>query len=387
MAMFDASKEWIIFLPPDIPEVRKAAGDLVRCIGVLARLQEIGLKEDRFKEDGSVIASMEEAQKTPVIVDAFESAPFGMSAIIILNSEASGPQQNGFMWRAEPERVKIHGESGRGLCNGIYSFLSSLGISWPAPKQEKFPSPERKNPVGSSSGASQGFTLSNNRVYEPSCYQGRNPAAAPWRRFVPSGRKEIKVILKKGEAFAAWAARRRYDALIFPLTVIASVSMGRKIRELTKSAGEYGISIEAGGHDLSSLVPRRFFFFHRDFFRMEVGSRKMAHHFCPTNPGTLRLIARESGKLFRAAGETKVFHLWPDEEAESTWCSCPTCRAFAPMEQNRIAVNAAADVLASINPGAIVTYFERSGETGNVPLRRNIFGMEKLPEAKDLRGD
>ena len=375
MAMFDASKEWIVFLPPDIPEVKKAVGDLVRCIGVLATLQETGLQEAR-----GTIASNGATQKTPVIVNAFESAPSGEDAIIIVNSEALGAQQNGFMWRAEPKRVEIHGESGRGLCNGIYSFLSSLGISWPAPKQEKFPSAAIKNPLGSSSRASQGFTLSNSRANEPSRYEGENPAAAPWRRFVFAGKKEIRVFLKRSEAFAAWAARRRYDALVFPLAAFTSISMGRKIREVMKSAGEYGISIEAGGHDLSSLVPRRFFFLHKDYFRMEEGRRKKAHHFCPTCPGTLRLIAREGGKLFQAAGETKVFHLWPDKGAERIWCSCPSCRAFTPVEQNSIAVNAAADVLASINPNASVTCFEKSGERGNVPLRQNIVGMERLPE-------
>ena len=351
VANFDASKEWIILFPPDVPEVKKAAGDLVRYIGLLAL-------------------------KPPALVDASGQAPPETAPIIVLNNGGSGPQRNGFSWRAGPDRVEIYGESGRGLCNGIYSFLACLGISWPAPGQEKLPLPEG---APGASEARRVFSLSNNGVHEPSRYEGEDPAAAPWRRFVPAGKKMIKRALRKSEAFAAWAARQRYDALIFPLAAFACGSTGRKLKELKKFAGEYGIALEAGGWDLSSLVPRGFFFFHRDFFRMEEGRREKAHHFCPTNPGTIRLIGKKGGKLFRAAREVRVFHLWPDKGAEAAWCSCPSCRAFTPAEQNRIAVNAAADVLAALNPNASMTYFEKSGEWGSIPLRKNLFRVEKLP--------
>ena len=364
MANFDASKEWIVLFPPEVPEAKKAAGDLIRYIGLLAA-------------------------KEPVMMDALGPAPPQTAPVIVLNSGGSGPERNGFYWRAGDERVEICGESGRGLCNGIYSFLSALGISWPAPGQEKLPSApsqtanSRLFPL--SIAVTGGSTAAPGSVFEPSRYEGSDPAGAPWRRFVPAGKKEVKSILKKSEAFAAWAARKRYDALIFPLTAFASASTGRKLKELRKFAGDYGIALEAGGRELSLLVPRKYFFVHRDFFRMEEGKRKKAHHFCPTNPGAIRLIGREVERLFGAAGETKVFHLWPDKGAERVWCSCPTCRAFSPPEQNRIGVNAATDALAALNPGASVTFFENSGDGDNIPLRNNIYRMEKLPEEKEFR--
>ena len=356
MPNFDVSKEWIILSPPDIPEAKKAAKDLARYIGLLAG---------------------EGIRKPPVLKDATGPAPSGTVPVIVLNSEGSGPEQNGFAWRAGQEQVEILGESGRGLCNGIYSFISALGISWPAPGQERLPSPTAKD--------SYAFPLSCDSVYEPSGYDVKNPAAASWRRFVPAGRETVKKILKKSEAFAAWAARRRYDALILPLaSFVSGGSTERKLEELGNFAKEYGIALEAGGRDLSSLVPRKYFFFHSDFFRMEGGKRVKAHHFCPTSPGAIRLIGAEGGKLFRAAGEIRSFHLWPDKGAETTWCSCPTCRAFTPTEQNRIGVNTAADVLAALNPGAFITYFEKAGETANIPLRRNLVRIEKLPDEKEF---
>jgi hypothetical protein len=113
---------------------------------------------------------------------------------------------------------------------------------------------------------------------------------------------------------------------------------------------------------------------------MEEGRRKKNHHFCPTNPGALRLIKKEGTKLFRAAEGIKLFHLWPDKEAETAWCSCPTCRAFTYQEQNRISANAAADILSTINPEAVITFFEESGEGVSIPLRKNIFRLNKLPD-------
>ena len=364
MVMFDASKEWTILIPEDAVHAKKAAADLSRYIGLL-----MGVNSSR-------------PLKPPVMMDAAGPAPAG--PVIALNSDGLRAEQNGFSWRAKPEQVEIHGESDRGLCNGIYSFLSALGISWPGPGQETLPVPRSVNTGGSVPEGALLFPLVPDKVNEPSCYKGGNSSAVSWQRFVPSGDKTISRILKKSEAFAAWAARQQYDALIFPLRAFASGSTGRKIGLLKKYAGEYGIAVEAGGRDLSALVPRKYFFLHRDFFRMEEGRRKKVHQFCPTNPGTIRLIESEGGSLFRSAKDVQVFHLWPDKGFETTWCSCPTCRAFTPSEQNRIGVNAAADVLAALNPAAVIGYFEKTGEEGNITMRKNTFRMEELPIEKEL---
>jgi hypothetical protein len=123
---------------------------------------------------------------------------------------------------------------------------------------------------------------------------------------------------------------------------------------------------------------------------MHQGRRKKDYHFCPTNPGTIEIIAKEGEKLFRAAEGVTVFHLWEDKgpakesrPAVSDWCSCPTCRAFTPAEQNRIAVNAAAKTLEAVNPDAWIAFFEKPGEGNDIALRRNLFKLEKLPDEQD----
>jgi len=352
----DFSKDWSIIVPPDVPQAEKAAGDLSRCMGILAALNG-GLRTVRPKVGDS--------QKPPNIVRASDPMPSKKVSVIVLNCGNSDSRRNGFAWRAKPERVEIFGESGRGLCNGIYSFIAAMGISWPEPGQEKIPE------------AITGLAYDN--ASEPSRSEEKDPLA-PCRRFVPDGKRELGKMLENCETFAAWAGRNRYDALVIPLA--AFVSEKPKVKQLEKFAGEYGIALEAGGHELSSLVPRTAFFLHRDYFRMEDGKRKKDHHFCPTSPGAIRLIGEEAEKLFRAADYIKVFHLWPDKGAETAWCACPTCRAFTTQEQDRMGVNAAADILAAINPDALITFYEKTGDDGKIPMRKNTFKMEKLPESR-----
>jgi len=334
----DFSKEWVIIIPPDAPQTELAAKDLSRYMGILAA-------------------------KPPKILSALDPAPPETAPIVVLNCGSQDLQRNGFAWRAKSERVEIFGDSARGLCNGIYSFIAAMGFSWPAPGQEKHPK--------------AGANLACNSANESS-HPENGSLIAPYRRFVPAGKRELRIMLKDCEAFAAWAGRNRYDALVIPLA--AFVSEGQKVKQLEKAAAEYGLAFEAGGHELSYLVPRKAFFFHRDCFRMEDGKRKNDHHFCPTNPGTIRLIGEEAEKIFLAADNVKVFHLWPDNGAETAWCSCPTCRAFTTQEQNRMGVNAAADILAAINKNALITFYEKPSEECKINMRKNTFKLEEPPE-------
>ncbi|MDR0497619.1 MAG: hypothetical protein LBH42_08400 [Treponema sp.] len=345
---FDVSEKWAILVPPDTPHIKKSVEDLSRCIGLLAG----------------------DSSKPQIVPGTSDSS--SLEAVIVLNNDESGPERNGFEWRAGKTRVEIFGESGRGLCNGIYSFLTALGVSWPAPGQEKLPA---KDPSLTS------YPLSGGSACEPSHYEGKNPAAAPWRRYIAAGKRETGNALKNCTAFAAWAARQRFDALIFPLAAFASWKTGRKLKQLKQSAAEYGIVLEAGGWDLSSLIPRRHFFFHRDSFRMDGGKREKTHHFCPTSPDAMRIMDKEGRKLFQT--DMQVFHLWLDKEAETAWCSCPACRAFTAREQGRMGANATADILAAVNPGAFITYYEKPGEVCKIPLRKNIYKIETLPQGKE----
>lgn len=187
-----------------------------------------------------------------------------------------------------------------------------------------------------------------------------------------SGRKDRIETIK-------WAATNDYDTIVFPLIECFKGLRG----EYVKLIKRYSLNIEAGGRELSMLLPRNLFTFHKDLFRMEHGKRKKKHHFCPTNPESTSVIMEQAQKIFacslQAVTQRRVFHLWPEEGQENTWCACPACRAFSPAEQYLIAANTAADALAKLDPNALLSFFdygEDMGKTGIVP-RKNMFKFKK----------
>ena len=202
---------------------------------------------------------------------------------------------------------------------------------------------------------------------------------------LPPDRKRLFVDRKSGAKerveIVKWAANNGYDALVFPL--------GEKLTEKTeyiKLAKRYELIIEAGGCDLSLLLPKRLFLFHRELFRMEQGKRKPAPHFCATNPETISIIFENAQNLFArylpVVTAPRIYHLLPDKGKENIWCACPACRAFSHVEQYIIAVNSAADALAEIDPDAWLSFMDfgsrdivQSHCVGVMP-RGNMFGIQ-----------
>ncbi|MDR0998564.1 MAG: DUF4838 domain-containing protein [Treponema sp.] len=347
MAVFDVSRDWTILVPA-LPSVRKAAEDMARCVNLLRRLAGY-------------------PGKTPALLDAEGPSPDDSVPLILLNAGGSAEGELcGFSWRTGTERIEIYGDSPRGLCNGVYDFLAALGITWPAPGREELPSLP-----GGSSGEGILYPLRDKGAYEAS-----DPSPAKRKRLlVPVGTK-----FKDIRTLIPWAARNRIDALIFSL---GDRGFRSRCAEIRKAAESYAIAIERGGWDISLFLPRRLFLFHRELFRMVSGKRVKDSHFCPTNPDTIRAVKTEAGRIFRTAGDARIFHLWPDRGREDVWCSCPSCRAFSPAEQNRIAVNTIADVLAAMGSKAQLSYYEAAGEAeeegSSIPLRPGVFRLDEPP--------
>jgi hypothetical protein len=351
MAYFDVSKRWIIIAGRT---ARSAAEELALYTGLLRERSGIGREQ-------------------PPIESAETAAPADSAPIIILNAAAESPDRSGFTWRSGRDRIEIYGDSPRGLWNGIFDFLSALGFCWPEPGSEEPP----PLPSAGSAGA---WPLKTDKAYSPSLADVRK------RRRLVIG---THVKTREREELVRWAARSKIDALIVSL---GEKSFWNKARRGGKLYGavRYALVLEAGGWDISLLLPRRLFFFHQDLFRMESGRRTVRRHFCSTNPQTIARITRRAGELFSRAAPgmslsaaAPVFHLWPDAGHEKTWCACPACRAFSPAEQNRIAVNSAADALLDIIPGAFLSYFEEpAGSDSNLPAagiatRKNMFPAER----------
>lgn len=336
MASFDVSANWTIRFPQAVRAARKGGEELAAAIDVLRKHAGLNMA-------------------LPALADASAPAPEG--PLITLNAAPDERRRGAFLWRTVPKRLEIFGAGGRGICNGIFDFLAALNLRWDAP----------------------GAKCAVPRPLEGGTYllarkESRGPSpSSPVKRLVFTGKESGK----SRERLIVWAARNRYDALIFPLS-FAAPHKGSRTSPFSLAL-DYDLAIERGGRELSRLLPRRCFWFHRDMFRMELGRRAMAHHFCATNPRAIAVLRQEAERLFRACPGVSVFHLWPDQGHEQRWCSCPSCRAFSPEEQNRIAVNAVAEVLAHINPEAQLSYYEGPNALIDLEIWPNTFKLEDLP--------
>ncbi|MDR1352248.1 MAG: DUF4838 domain-containing protein [Treponema sp.] len=355
MIKFDVSRKWTVLVPSGLDAVQPAGADLRRILGLFRAQAGLSLKE-------------------PPVQDS--SAPIDSSIPIIALNGEPGSSANGFSWRFGIDRIEICGASERGLCNGIYDFLAALGVSWPKPGQEILPKPRPDHPA-------------EYPLRAASAYQSTAKDPGRLRRLVFTG----ETPLPRREEFLVWAARNRIDALVLPFTekprfpfpVGLGGKPGRARESLLGLAKQYALSVEIGGWGLGRMISRRLFI-KKDIFRMEGGKRIRNYNFCPTNPDTIALLRTEARKRFGEYPDTLVFHLWPDRNAEHLWCSCPSCRAFSREEQNRIAVNTAADVLTETSPEAKISYYENYENTGDpganpneVSPRPNMFRLRFLP--------
>jgi hypothetical protein len=345
MADFDVSKPWVILIPSGISPAKTAAKELSRIMGLLRQQAGLDLPPPGIFDDTQPVRKPAGAEVPEILLNCAASSPGADSA------ENLEPFKNGFAWRSGASRVEIYGNSKRGLRKGLYNFLAALGIRWPEPDREEIPPAK--------SGAPAIYPLADSSACQADL---GDPALR--KRFPLSG-------VKGREAALIWAARNGFDALVFPLREFPLPSKPGN-RTLCALASLYAMGIEAGGGELSSLVPRRLFFLNRELFRMEEGRRKKDGLFCVTNPKTIAVIQKNALRLF-ANSDASVFHLWPDPKSDTLWCSCPNCRAFSPEEQNRIAVNAAADTLLKIKPQARLSYYEPRDEMAaeDGPMEQN----------------
>jgi hypothetical protein len=356
MPHFDVSKEWIVLIPPGIPAAKKAGEELSLALGLLR-------KQARVSMDPPLLGVSPSSRNEPSI---------------LLGAGPEKKKLNGFSWRLGTDKLEIYGASGRGLCNGIFDFLAALGMRWPRPGRDGLKAKADPQPVLPAMDQVRpwDYTLKETKGLRQS-----DSDISKRRRLFLNGALPPKA----AENWIIWAARNRIDGIVFPLTGAESPLdrlTGRSNRprdSLYALAEDYALIVEAGGWALSGLLPRRYFLSKPESFRMEQGKRIKKINFCATNPDTLRIVKTEAERIFRELPGTEVFHLWPDRGNEKTWCACPSCRAFSPEEQNRIAVNCAADVLGELNPDVRISWHETGDEEIDIRPRENMFKLTKFP--------
>jgi hypothetical protein len=348
--MFDVCKPWIILVSVRVRLSAFIAVELAHYFDLLRR------------RAGNT------ALKTPTIMEAASVPAVISMPVIFLDSADYRSEYNGYSWRIGSDRVEIYGESRRGLCNGVFNFLSNLGIQWLEPDTEVLPAPE--------AGAAGLYHLEALSAYCPS-----SAALIPRRSLIIRS----KLSIKKQEQLLRWAARNKVDTIIFSLYYAAQARRCKRspflllFKKVIHLAEQYAFIIEWGGWDLPVLLPRWHYLFKPDMFRMTQGKRSKDGNFCPSSPQAIALITKRARKLLQIFPHVELYHIWADRDHERDWCSCPSCRAFSIEEQNRIACMTVSDVLSSINPRARLAYIETSSGEHTIEVRPNMIKLSHLP--------
>lgn len=330
----DLSLQWRLFLSSDTE-------------GFLAPLALSPILEDPNLAQGpGEFAAAELARGLRLLADLGVSPGRGDEAegtgIIILNPGLvpEGPRsRKGYAWRASPDRVEIHGDSGAGLLAGVEAFLEAAGLSWPVP--------------------GEGPCLARRGRIELEASSGRRAPDAPLPTLILGHGSYLEAALD----YLPWAARNGYAGVFFHTTseILALGAAPIEAYEARRPqilplARRLGLELELGGHGLSSLLPRSLFRAEPGLFRLQGGRRRPDANLCPSSPRALEVVSANFSAFVAAHPEVGIFHVWPDDLPGGGWCECPACAGMGPGTQALAVARALAATLGQERPGARLSF-------------------------------
>ena len=247
---------------------------------------------------------------------------------------------DGFEWRVERQRITLSGSNPRGLLYAVYDFLEALGCTWFAPGMTGMSIPKGTQ-----------FSIKGSIVKAKTSLPGRCLILGH------------HAFMQDSDDWIIWSARNRINTIFFhvieePLALGAApgACYQRIKTHAIALARERGMTVEHGGHKLTSLLPRSLFRHMPTAFRMWDGKRTNDHNFCPSDPDGLAVIRKNGRTWFESHPEVDVFHLWADDISGGGWCGCERCQGLSPSDQLLVATNALAEELEQINPGAQLSF-------------------------------
>ncbi|MGB8252264.1 MAG: DUF4838 domain-containing protein [Anaerolineaceae bacterium] len=247
---------------------------------------------------------------------------------------------DGFEWRVGRQRIMLSGSNPRGLLYAVYDFLETLGCIWFSPGMTGMSIPK-------------GTHFSIKRTV------GKAKSSLPGRCLILGHHAFMQV----SDEWIIWAARNRINTIFFhvidePLAIgAAPETFYQQIKSHAVTlARERGMTVEHGGHKLTSLLPHSLFRRMPAAFRMRDGKRTNDHNFCPSDPAGLAVIRKNGRTWFESHPEVDIFHLWADDIPGGGWCECEHCRGLTPSDQLLMAINALAEVLEQVNPDAQISF-------------------------------
>ncbi len=127
---------------------------------------------------------------------------------------------------------------------------------------------------------------------------------------------------------------------------------------LLQSCRNFGIDVEYELHAMSSLLPRRLFSSHPEWFVYNEKQKKRVrdYNFCFHAPQALATVCRQTVRLARSYPPTTGrYFLWQDDICQS-WCRCPKCRPYGAADQSLLAMNAMVGALRQNIPEARLAF-------------------------------
>ncbi len=268
----------------------------------------------------------------------------------VIRIDCDDAEVDGFDITVEEQFIGIHGHTPRGALYGVYHLLENWGCRWFYPGELGAVVPARPNlalPVGTSS-QSASFRERSVMLGQPAYYD----QFEEWVAFLTKVR--INNVVIYGQSLDWWRTHRgRYLPLLEERKMI----------------------LEFGGHILPTFVPRTLFEQHPEYFRMnQEGVRTADHNFCPSS-GALTVLKDNAARFFQELPEITYFHLWADDLMEGGWCHCPQCQDLTSQDQNMVAMNAVAEVLAGVNAKASLAMlaYHDTARTASVRPAPNLF--------------
>ena len=230
---------------------------------------------------------------------------------------------DGYLIQPVPDGFLLAARTPKGLLNAVYGYLSWAGVQWPTPGVELLPDQPR---------------LAWPR--EPLL---RNPAFA--RRGIVHA-----ISPDAWPDCCEWYARLGFNEIF-------THGSGEQWQAMQKTAEDFGIAMQTGGHGLASLLPRSQFEKHPEYFRElqppDFDPKRMPDaNLCAANPDALAIVERGARRYVKQFPGASVYHLWADDLPGGGWCACSRCMGLTPQDQAMLAVNALARGIIAADPKA-----------------------------------
>ena len=233
-----------------------------------------------------------------------------------LSAEVESLEDDGFIIRSMGPDVVILGKGNRGVLYGCYAYLESQGVRWYFPGKQYEIVPRRALDWDAQVNVNESPAFPKRILfYWPNNYS----SLMDWVDFC------AKVRLNRLAFNYTWPARDWYIVLRPQL-----------LPELQKR----GMEIEAGGHFLSTFLPRTLFPEHPEWFRMnEQGKRSNDFNLNPFSHDALEYLSSGATQYLEQMPEVSLFHLWADDIDGGGWSHEPGKEDYSPSDQALLVSN------------------------------------------------